>query len=106
MSIVIGNLVNNAIKFTPDGGLISISNKVYSNKVEIFIRDNGVGMSKDQLSKIFKIEESSSTLGTNNEKGTGLGLAIVNKIINDHNGSIDFMSFDSGAKIKIRFSKQ
>jgi two-component system nitrogen regulation sensor histidine kinase NtrY len=42
---------------------------------------------------------------TTKEKGTGLGLAIVNKTINDHNGSIEFMQIENGAKIKIKFIK-
>ena len=42
---------------------------------------------------------------TTKEKGTGLGLAIVNKTINDHNGSIEFIAIEDGAKIKIKFLK-
>ena len=65
------------------------------------IIDNGMGFGnfdnniKDILSPYF----------TTKVKGTGLGLAIVNKIINDHNGSIDFFSLGDGAKIKITFIK-
>lgn len=88
LSIVIGNLVNNAIKFTPDGGIIIISNKSYSDKMELLISDNGVGMSLDQQDKIFKIEESSSTLGTNNEKGTGLGLILCKEFVEKNGGTI------------------
>jgi len=43
---------------------------------------------------------------TTKEKGTGLGLAIVNKIINDHNGSLNFVSLNNGAEIKIKFNKR
>jgi len=88
MSIVIGNLVNNAIKFTPDGGCINISRNLNSNHIELLIRDNGVGMTDEQKNKIFKIEENSSTLGTNNEKGTGLGLILCKEFVEKNGGDI------------------
>ena len=68
---------------------------------EILIVDTGVGFNnlksniKDILNPYF----------TTKKNGTGLGLSIVNKIINDHNGNIEFIPFNNGAKIKILFAK-
>lgn len=85
---VIGNLFNNAIKFTPQGGNIKITAEQTDNNIKISITDNGVGIPPEILSKLFIFEESISTLGTENEKGTGLGLIICNELIEKHNGSI------------------
>ena len=65
------------------------------------IQDNGVGFG------IFKdnIKDILNPYFTTKKKGTGLGLAIVNKIINDHQGSLDFKSLDTGAQIQIKFNK-
>ena len=103
------NLIKNSIESIKEKEL-SISNfkgkiviefKDYNDYIEFSIIDNGKGFSdlknniKDILNPYF----------TTKEKGTGLGLAIVNKIINDHNGSIEFIALDNGAKIQIIFLK-
>ena len=66
------------------------------------IKDNGVGFGifKDNIKNIL------NPYFTTKEKGTGLGLAIVNKIINDHQGSLDFNSLEDGAQIIIKFNKK
>jgi len=71
------------------------------NEIVFTITDNGLGFEKftDNIKDIL------SPYFTTKKKGTGLGLSIVNKIINDHNGSIDFFSLGDGAKIKITFIK-
>ena len=72
-----------------------------AEKINFIIIDNGIGFGvfadniKDILNPYF----------TTKKKGTGLGLSIVNKIINDHNGKINFVSLDNGAKIEIIFTK-
>ncbi len=90
ISAVLRNLVSNAIKFTESGGEIKISgNYIDDNKfVHIAVSDNGVGMSPEQLKKLFRIDVNSSTLGTHKEKGTGLGLIICKEFIERHNGKI------------------
>jgi len=80
---------------------ISIEVNDASNHILITIVDNGIGFGK--LSD--KINEISNPYFTTKKNGTGLGLSIVNKIINDHNGQIEFIAIDYGAKIKINFIK-
>ena len=71
IKIVLINLISNAIKYSNENSRITISSNRINNQDMIFIEDNGVGMSKDSCEKLFKVEESFSTPGTNNEKGTG-----------------------------------
>ncbi|MFT5165320.1 MAG: signal transduction histidine kinase [Saprospiraceae bacterium] len=88
LNIVIGNIVNNAIKFTKEGGLIHISNQSESEWVELHIRDTGIGMSEEQIYNLFRIEKSSTTYGTNNEKGSGLGLMFCKEFIEKNGSSV------------------
>lgn len=88
VSTVLRNLITNAIKFTNLNGKIVISSKVENNELLISVRDNGVGMTKDKIEKIFRIEENSSTPGTQNEKGTGLGLILCKEFVQKHGGRI------------------
>ena len=82
------NLISNAIKFTGSEGTITISLIENQDEVIISIADTGVGMSKDRIGKIFKLEESYSTLGTNKEIGTGLGLILCKEFVEKHGGRI------------------
>jgi len=109
LSRVIFNLIKNSIesiqekkqKILDYKGKIEIELNDKDTYIEIMIKDNGVGFGifqdniKDILNPYF----------TTKEKGTGLGLAIVNKIINDHQGSLDFKSLKNGALISIKFIK-
>lgn len=92
ISTVIRNLISNAIKFTPNGGNIFVSSKskVVNNKrvIETKICDSGVGMSYDQLNKLFKIEHNVTSKGTNNEAGTGLGLVLCKEFMTQNDGEI------------------
>jgi|GEM_PF-1390656 len=83
------NLISNAIKFTHEGGEISIGcGKTSSNKVEFFVEDNGIGIEKEKINKLFKIHHNISTEGTNKEIGTGLGLVLCKDFIEKHSGKI------------------
>jgi PAS domain S-box-containing protein len=85
---IIRNLFNNAIKYTPNGGSVVFNAHQNENDIEISIADTGIGMSPNRISKLFRIEENQSRLGTNNESGTGLGLILCKDIIAKHNGKI------------------
>ncbi len=85
---VIRNLVNNAIKFCNEKGKIEIFTKTGTNRIEIGIKDNGVGISKENLLKLLNPNEHITTHGTKKEKGAGLGLIICKEFIEKNNGTI------------------
>ncbi|KAF0142813.1 MAG: multi-sensor hybrid histidine kinase [Stygiobacter sp.] len=88
LRIVLRNLISNSIKFTKPGGLISISAKRKEIYSEVTISDTGVGIAKEALDKIFRIDVHYSTEGTAKEKGTGLGLILCKEIIERQKGKI------------------
>jgi two-component system nitrogen regulation sensor histidine kinase NtrY len=109
LSRVIFNLIKNSIESIQEKkqnnpnfkGKIDIEVSDDELNIEFIIKDNGVGF------KLFddKIKDILNPYFTTKKKGTGLGLSIVNKIINDHNGKINFVSLENGAKIEIVFIK-
>ncbi|MFZ4457251.1 MAG: hybrid sensor histidine kinase/response regulator [Bacteroidales bacterium] len=85
---VLRNLLMNAIKFSNKGGEITISAAEQEHSFEITVKDNGVGISPENIQKLFKIENSITTKGTANEKGTGLGLMLCKEFVEKHGGKI------------------
>jgi two-component system, sensor histidine kinase and response regulator len=88
INTVLRNLLTNAVKFTKEGGSVTISAKVEGERVTVKVKDTGVGMTDEVLANLFKIDELANTPGTNDEKGTGLGLIICKEFIDKHNGKI------------------
>jgi len=88
ISSVLRNLITNAIKFTQTEGRITILAVTKQNELTISVSDNGVGISQDRIDKLFIINESNSSPGTQNEKGTGLGLILCKEFIEKNNGKI------------------
>lgn len=82
------NLISNAIKFTNNGGEINIEATKNPENIIISVSDNGVGIPKDTLSKLFDISEVITTSGTAKETGTGLGLLLCKDFIESHSGKI------------------
>jgi PAS domain S-box-containing protein len=82
------NLLNNAIKFTNPGGLILIEANYTDSVSVISVTDNGIGIKKETIKKLFRIEECKSTYGTEGELGTGLGLLLCNDFVKKHGGKI------------------
>jgi PAS domain S-box-containing protein len=89
---VIRNLISNAIKYTNQGGFIKISTNKKDKFCETSISDNGMGISEENIPKLFKIDESYTTVGTEREKGTGLGLLLCKEFVEKNGGSISVKS--------------
>lgn len=90
---VMTNLLSNAIKFSFEKSAIEITAAVFNEfQVEIVIKDHGIGIPKENHSKIFSNEKTYSTDGTQGEKGSGFGLALVKEIVAKHEGEIWFYS--------------
>ncbi len=86
------NLISNAIKFTKDGGTITLGCKINGNFAELYVKDNGVGIPIEDQDRLFKIEKQFSTEGTNYEKGTGFGLLLCKELVEKNCGTIKFIS--------------
>jgi signal transduction histidine kinase len=84
----ITNLVENAIKFTPLGGIILLTVNIRSGKLNIKISDNGIGIPNHLKQQLFDIFSSSKRLGTKGEKSFGLGLSITKQIVEEHYGTL------------------
>jgi len=82
------NVLDNAIKFTHNGGKIDVKISKTDKYAIITIEDNGVGMDDHQIENLFNIHEFDARIGTNNEKGSGLGLKLVYKYVKINNGDI------------------
>lgn len=93
IDIVVRNLISNALKFTPQNGLINIKAVERKNNWEITVRDTGVGMDLETQDKIFCDNTNFTTYGTNNEKGTGLGLSLCKEMVLKNKGKIWVESF-------------
>ena len=87
LNTILRNLVSNAIKFTPEGGMVSLSTETKGDKVFININDTGTGISTEHLSKLFSLEKQSEK-GTSGERGTGLGLTLVKELAELNKGVI------------------
>lgn len=88
INTVLRNIISNAIKFTHPNGQIVISAEKRPDELIISISDNGIGIKKEAIGKLFRIDENQTSLGTQNEKGTGLGLIICKEFIEKHGGKI------------------
>jgi signal transduction histidine kinase len=91
IKLAVRNIISNAIKFSYPDTTILISVEVKENAIEISIADTGVGMSQEDISKLFTLKKSSSK-GTQNESGSGIGLFVVKEFVDLAGGSISVKS--------------
>lgn len=103
ISTILRNLISNGIKFTNSGGKIVISAEQNEKQMIVSVADNGVGMRNEDIDKLFRIDYSHSTMGTNNESGTGLGLLLCKELVEMQGGKI-WIESEIGKGSVFRFS--
>ncbi len=85
---ILVTLLRNAVKFTPEGGAISIGAQAFDNQIYIYVEDTGPGIAGADLSRLGRPFEQADTMLANGMKGSGLGLAIANSLVELHGGSL------------------
>lgn len=88
ITVVVRNLISNAIKFTSQGGFVLLSANTTGDFVELSVADNGIGIPKDAVEKLFRSDVHYTTKGTNRERGSGLGLILCREFIARNSGKI------------------
>ena len=103
LGIILRNFISNAIKFSHPGGEIQITVEKKNPELIIAVEDFGVGIKKQALEKLFRIDQTFSTMGTQNEVGTGLGLILCKEFVEKHGGRI-WVESEAGKGSKFSFS--
>ncbi len=88
LTTILRNLISNAVKFSNVGGVVIIMAEKGSTTTTISVIDNGIGISKQDIEKLFRIDIHYSTSGTSEEVGSGLGLILCHEFVEKHNGRI------------------
>jgi signal transduction histidine kinase len=103
IALAIGNLVNNAIKFTPKGGLVSVRTWTEEAEILISVSDEGIGIQPEQLEEIFERFVQADGSSTRSFGGMGIGLALSHDIVAAHGGRIwaESEGLDKGSKFYI-----
>lgn len=103
--LILRNLISNAIKFSNPKGTIIISAFQINSQLQVCIADNGIGISPEAQTKLFKLNEHFTTYGTSNEKGTGLGLLLCKDYIEQNGGKLWVESeLEKGTKVIFRIN--
>jgi len=88
LNTILRNLINNALKFTPKGGDVTVSTKNKNGSIIILVKDTGIGIDKSDFDKLFRTDIKFSKPGTELEGGTGLGLLLCKEFVEKHGGKI------------------
>ena len=106
ITTVIRNLLTNAVKFTNKKGEIKLNITINDKYVETCVCDNGIGMDEDTISKLFRLDVSQSSPGTEKESGTGLGLILCKEFVEKNGGSICVKSeLGKGSRFSFKLPK-
>jgi signal transduction histidine kinase len=96
LKLAIGNVIANAVKFTPTGGSVNVTGCTCDGEVRCVVRDNGLGISPEFLPHVFEQYSQSEVSTTRHFGGLGLGLTIAKHVLQLHNGSIEAASSGAG----------
>lgn len=99
LNTVLRNLLSNAIKFTQRGGTVKICGEVRLNEVLVSVIDNGIGISQENINKLFRIDSKYSRPGTEKELGTGLGLKLSREFVEKLGGKIWVESSENSGSV-------
>ena len=104
IDLILTNLIDNAIKYTPEGGSVGIINKRVGRQVLLEVRDTGLGIPEEARPRIFEEFYRAENAKTLEKEGTGLGLAIVRNLVRHYEGEISFRSeLNKGTVFTVRF---
>ncbi len=92
LETIFRNLISNAIKFSYENGTITVNAYQSNENIKIEIQDEGIGISQENINKIFNTNNNYTTSGTKLEKGTGLGLVLCNELIKKNKGTLEIKS--------------
>jgi len=93
---VVTNLLTNAAKYTDDGGHITLGNRIESQSVVIYVRDNGIGLAPDMLTRVFDMFTQVEAETKRSDGGLGIGLALVKGLVGLHGGRVEARSAGIG----------
>jgi signal transduction histidine kinase/ActR/RegA family two-component response regulator len=94
---VISNLLNNAAKYTPKGGIIALTARHKDDTVQIEVKDTGIGLSPEMLTKVFDMFSQVEPSMTRSQGGLGIGLTLARRLAEMHNGTVEAMSAGPGS---------
>ena len=103
---VFGNLLHNAVKYTPNGGTISIAAKSADQYLDVSVRDNGTGIPEDMLDSVFELFAQLPRSLARSEGSLGIGLTLARQIVSMHDGAIVAQSegVNRGTKVRVRLN--
>jgi signal transduction histidine kinase len=105
-NLIIRNLVNNALKFTPEGGRITLRAYPENEKMVLKIQDTGIGISSEKIAQLFEANPQANNLALRGEKGLGLGLALCAEFVRRSGGTIQVASqLNQGTTFILKFPK-
>lgn len=102
LAIILGNLIDNAIRYSPDGGRVDIALHADAATVTLSVQDNGPGIAADQLPRVFDRFYRGDNAATH---GSGLGLAIVKRIADLHGAKVEAANIGSGLRVSVAFPR-